>query len=165
MTLIDFTSYDDVRAALGVSQDEIKDTTLSLDLYAFNLTSELEGISLTLIPTFTTVTAIAVDERSAVQTRFFQTAKLFACYAVAKQLCTSLPMFAPKEQTDSKATLGRFAQDPYKATIARIVADYETNKARLATALEGLTPEVARVITSRPYFSVVSALVDPVTGA
>jgi len=165
MTLIDYTSYDDVRAALGVSQDEIKDTTLSLDLYAFNLASELEGISLTLIPAFTTVKAIPVDDRSAVQTRFFQATKLFASYAVAKQLCTSLPMFAPKDQTDGKASLGRFSADPYKATIARIVADYETNKARLELALEGLTPEVGRVVTSRPYFSVVSPLVDPVLGA
>jgi hypothetical protein len=165
MTLIEITSYDDVRAALGVSEDELKDTTLSLDLYAFNLTSELEGISLTLIPTFTQVKAIAAVDRTDVQTRLFQAAKLFATYAVAKQLCTSLPLFAPKEQTDGKASLGRFSSDPYKATIARITADYETAVTRVAAALEGLTPEVPRVITSRPYFSVVAALVDPVTGA
>ena len=45
MALLTYTTYDDIRAALGVSSDEIEDATLSLSLYELNLTSDLTGES------------------------------------------------------------------------------------------------------------------------
>ena len=32
--ITEYTTYDDVRAALGVSVDDLEDSTLALDLYA-----------------------------------------------------------------------------------------------------------------------------------
>lgn len=161
MALIDYTSYNDVRAALGVSVDEIDDATLSLDLYEFNLVSELEGISLTLIPDFL---GLPPTGRTAEQTRFYQSTKLFATYATAKLGTIALPMFSPKEQTDGKAGLVRFAQDPYKATIARVLQQYEAFKSKLEVAYAAVTPAAGAVVSTRPYFSVVTPAYDPVLG-
>lgn len=164
MALIDFISYDEVRAALGVSQDEIKDTTLSLNLYDFNLVSELESISLDLIAAYTAQVAATPSTWTAAQTRFVQATKLFAAYAVAKQLTVSLPMFGPKEQSDGKASLVRFAQDPYKATIASVVQQYETFKVKLAETFAAMQSTTATANVTREYFSVATPDSNPVLG-
>ena len=49
MPLTDYTSYDEVRAALGVSAEELEDETLQLDFYSISLTAELEDIADTLV--------------------------------------------------------------------------------------------------------------------
>lgn len=162
MALVDYTSFDDVRAALGVSEEEISDATLSLDLYAFNLESELQEVDALLTSDYGSLPDSA--SRTEAQTRFAQLVCLFATYAVAKQATISLPMFGPKEQTDGKAGVSRFAQDPYKVTSARILAQYETFRSKLEEAYEAIRPEAAATVTPRPYFSAVSATYDPVTG-
>jgi hypothetical protein len=165
MALIDFISYDEVRAALGVSQDEIKDTTLSLNLYDFNLVSELESISLNLIAAYMAQVAVTPSSSwTAAQTRFVQSTKLFAAYAVAKQLTVSLPMFGPKEQSDGKASLVRFAQDPYKATIASVVQQYETFRVKLAETYAALQSTTATANVTREYFSVATPDSNPILG-
>lgn len=160
MALVEFTSYDDIRAALGVSEDEIVDATLSLPLYEYNLTSELEEVSLTLIADFVALPAI----QSTTQRRFKEATVLFATYVVAKQLTTSLPLFSPKEISDGKAHTTRYAQDPYKATIASVLAQYEKGKARLATAYAALTAASAPTTTFRKYVSSALSSSDPVAG-
>lgn len=165
MALIDFISYDDVRAALGVSEDEITDATLSLNLYEFNLVSELESISLTLITDYETQKGASPSTWTDAQTRFHQAVQLFSAYAVAKQATISLPMFGPKEQTDGKAALVRFAQNPYKDTIAAVLAKYEAFKVKLEAAYGALTSTDAPTTTTRPYFVVAVPTYDPVTGS
>lgn len=164
MAMLDFISFDDIRAALGVSQDEITDATLSLDLYEFNLISELESISLTLVSVYAAQKETAPSTWTTDQTRLHQSIRLFSAYAVAKQATISLPMFSPKEQTDGKAGLVRFAQDPYKATIARVLQQYDLFKAKLEVAYGAILAVSATPTTQRPYFSVVSPSSDPVLG-
>lgn len=164
MAISDFISFDDVRAALGVSEDEIKDTTLSLDLYEYNLVSELESIDLTLISVYETQKESAPSTWTTEQTRFYQAVKLFSAYAVAKQATVSLPMFSPKEQTDGKAGVVRFALDPYKATIAAILKQYDAFREKLIKAFSDLNSNDTPVATMRPYIVVASPVSDPVTG-
>lgn len=164
MTITDFTSFDDIRAALGVSQDEIKDATLSLDLYEFGLITELDSISLLLINDYSALKGTPAASWTPVQKRFHQSLSLFASYAVAKQATIALPLFAPKEQSDGKATLGRFAVDPYKAVIARILAQYETTKAALQAAYAATTATATSASLIRPYLAVSNPSSDPVTG-
>jgi hypothetical protein len=164
MTLTDYVSFEEVRAALGVSEDEIKDATLSLDLYAFNLVSELEGISLTLVEDYAQQKVSPVEGWTPIQVRFHQAVRLFSAYAVAKQATISVPMFAPKEQTDGKASLGRWAQDPYKPMIASVLKQYEVFKVKLEAAYGAIQTTVSPTTVDRPYMSVVAPISDPVLG-
>lgn len=162
MALLTYTTYDDIRAALGVSSDEIEDATLSLSLYELNLTSEFEDIDLTLEETYATVAALS--SRTAVQDRFLQATRLFSTYAVAYQAATSLPLFSPKDISDGKATVSRYADSPYKEVIKRLEQLYGRYKARLEAAFSDATAGDAPSIVSRPYFNVAVPDSDPVTG-
>lgn len=164
MDLVDFVSFDDVRAALGVSKDEFTDATLSLDLYKFNLVSELESIDLTLIDAFLPLSESTPADLTAIETRFVQSVTLFSTYAVAKLATIALPMFGPKEKTDGKAGAVRFALDPYKATIARVLQQYDAFKAKLEAAFAATLSTTSAASVSRPYLSVVSPNSDPVLG-
>lgn len=48
MLITDYTTYDDVRAVLGVSTDELEDTTLALETYASALLLDLEDVDVAL---------------------------------------------------------------------------------------------------------------------
>jgi hypothetical protein len=164
MAVLDFTSYEDIRAALGVSVDEIEDTTISLDLYDQNLTVEFESISLTLIDDYTALSESGPSGWTAAEKRFIRFTNLFATYAVAHHLTDSLPMFSPKEVTDGKAAQVRFALDPFKATIASVTRRYDQYRANLVEAYEAIQAGSAAAVTVRPYFVVSTPSSDPVTG-
>lgn len=162
MALLTYTTYDDIRAALGVSSDEIEDATLSLALYELNLTSEFEDIDLSLESTYATVSALT--SRTDVQERFLQATRLFSTYAVAYQATTSLPLFSPKDITDGKAAFSRYADSPYKEVIKRVEQFYGKYKSRLEQALAANNAVSAPSIAYRPYLSVGVPTSDPVTG-
>lgn len=162
MQLVDFTSFDDIRAALGVASAELKDSTLSLGLYSNNLESEFAQIGSTLATDFSALPVEA--SRTDLQKTFARYVQLFATYVVAKQLTPSLPLFSPKEIGDGKATMTRYTLDPYKVTIQGVNAQYETYKALLITAFAGLTASAATALPTRPYFLGVPSSSDPVLG-
>lgn len=162
MALVDFTSHDDIRAALGVSEDEIEDATISLPLYENNLAVELDEIDLDLATDHATVKALVT--KTDAQNRFLRAAQLFATYAVAKQLTASLPLFSPKEISDGKASMVRFAQNPYKDTIAEVLRQYQANRVRLEKAYADINATTAAPTTVLPYLTVSSPDSDPVTG-
>lgn len=163
MALADFTSHDEIRAALGVSEEELEDATLSLPLYEFSLTAAFEEVSLTLVTSFKALPAVP-STWTAEQVRFNSAVRMFATYAVARHLTISLPLFSPKEISDGKAHTTRYAVDPYKATIKAILGEYETTKARLTSALAALTSSTTSVAPTRPWMLAVRPAVDPVTG-
>jgi hypothetical protein len=162
VALLTYTTYDDIRAALGVSSDEIEDATLSLSLYELNLTSEFEDIDTSIETDYATVAALS--SRTAVQDRFLQATRLFATYAVAYQATTSLPLFSPKDVTDGKAAFSRYADSPYKEVIKRVEQLYGKYKAKLEAAYAANNAGSAPSITPRPYFNVAVPDSDPVTG-
>lgn len=165
MALIDYTSFDDVRAALGVSEDELEDTTLSLDLYEFGLNEDLDDISTSLRSSFATVSQKAESERSVNEIRFFESVKMFATYSVARHLTVSLPLFSPKEITDGKAAAVRYAQDPYKKVIENIEARFERGRNRVAEALAALNSTSTSSRVPRIFFAKATPATDPVTGS
>lgn len=165
MALVDFVGFDDIRAALGVSSDELQNATLSLDLYEYNLVSELEAIDIPLASVYMALKGSAPSTWDDLQKRFYQAVRVFSAYAVAKQATVSLPMFGPKEKTDGKASVVRFALDPYKATIDAVLAQYEAARLRLIAAYAGLNATDAPPASTRPYLVVASPTYDPVTGS
>jgi hypothetical protein len=163
VALEDYTSQDEVRAALGVDSDELSDATLDLDMYYQYLLVELRSISATLLTDFATVVGIAEGSRSAAQAALFAAVKLFAPYAVAVFVLPSLPLLAQKALTDGKASVTRFSGEPYKDTSERVQAMYEKLRTDLITA-SGTYLGSSSVSSLRPFLSAVGLAVDPVTG-
>lgn len=155
-----YTTYHDIRAALGVSEEELDDGTLSLQLYEDHLLADLDEISINMRAVFSTV--LQADPQSDLQKRFLSYVRLFATYSVAKTLTTTLPMFGPKSIEDGKARMQRF-DSPYKDTIAAVGREYDKWKNRLQQAFQALG-ESGTTRTTRTYLSVVSPGSDPVTG-
>lgn len=162
--LTDYTTYDDVRSALGVSDEELADATLALESVYSHLLFDLEDVGLTLPDDYTAVAAIAEASRTTEQQRFYRATRLFSTLATARALAASLPLFGPKDISDGKATVSRFADAPYKATIAMVDKQFEQAKSRLEAAWAATTSSTATVV-SRPYIGSSKLSVDPVTGS
>lgn len=158
--ITEFTTYDDVRAAIGVSSDDIADETLALDLYAEYLDVELEEVADGVSAMY--ATCRSADTPSDDQTAFLKATRLFAVFAVAKQLTASLPLFAAKQVSDSKATVQRF-DNPYRDTIKNVGDQYSRMKTRLLRAFQGLSAS-SSTSTAKVYFAVVAPSTDPITG-
>ena len=161
MSLLAYTSCNDVRALLGVENDEITDETLTLEVYSSNLSSELDSIDVQLASKYQDVKLITASSRTAAETRFFNTCRLFAAYAVAKQACTSLPMFGPKEISDIKTTVARFSDSPYKETIKAVKANFDVYRTRLVEAYNAVATQGITLVT-RKYMLVSQPSTDPV---
>lgn len=164
MDLTDYTTYDDIRAALGVSGEELEDETLALEVYASGVSEDLYDISSTLTAVYTAIEAKAEGDRSDKEIRAYRMVRLFVVYSTAKQLGAALPMLAPKSVSDGKASMSRFAGEPYKEVLKRISEQYDLFRGRLIQALADLTSETT-VATTRTHFRVASPIYDPVTGA
>lgn len=163
MAVTDYTTFDDVRAALGVSAEELDDATLSLDLYTHSLALEMSGISAELPAAYATVLDKAESARSAVELQFFSAVKAFAPYAVAKQLASSLPLFAPKTITDGKATVTRDSSAPFTLTIESCKDNYDRFRSALEAAYSAYIGKTTTAVL-RPFFGASAPSSDPVTG-
>lgn len=161
MSLLNYTTYDDIRAALGVSDEELEDDVLGLQLYEDHLSFELSDVHPELAALHTSFESIAV--LTSAQERFMVACRGFATYAVARALTSTLPMFGPKSVEDGKARMERFA-DPYKATIEAVNKSYAAWKTRLEAAYGTLmstskpTVFVSYAVSATPTY-------NPITGA
>lgn len=161
MALLDYTTYADVRAALGVSEDELSDDTLALSLYSSNLKLELLEINSGFPALYATLKD--KDPRTSDEDLLYESTRLFATYSVAKQCCASLPMFGPKEVSDSKAAMVRFSDSPYKETAKQVYKQYEANKLRVVDAYR-IVAVASGTRTQRVFMAVSQPTNDPVTG-
>lgn len=161
MALSDYTTPADVRAVLGVSDNELEDSIMELDVYSFNLNSELRGVHSTFMTKHAEVKAVEEATRTDSQKEFMEATLLFSTYAVAKQLTSSLPMFAPKDIADSKALAGRFSDSPYRDTAKKVCEGYDLNRGRLQAALTVLGTGAGSV-PKRTLFAVSSPDTDRV---
>lgn len=164
MLVTDYTTCAEIRAALGVSDDELEDVTIQLPMYSNMLEMELEEVAVTLPATYTTVSALTVKTDD--QARFLNAAHLFATYAVAKQLTVSLPLFSPEQLTDGKAAFKRSSQgNPYALVIEAVTKDFSRFKKRLEQLFAVVNSSTASNTVMRNLMSVSSPSYDPVTGA
>ncbi len=160
-----YTSPDDIRAVLGVSDEELEDATISLPVYALTLEAELRDIGPSLPADLEVVRDKDSGLRTDDETWMLKAAQLFITFSIARQLTTGLPLFSPKEITDSKASVVRFASNPYADTIAMVRDQFAVNQARLSTAYKVVKTASASVASLPSYLLVVTPAVDPVTGA
>lgn len=165
MALLDYTTYDDIRAILGVSTDELEDGTISLSVYEFGLSSDIRSVSRTLVADHAIVAAIPESSWTDTQREFMEGMSLFCTFSVARQLLTSLPLFSPKELGDGKATQVRYSDNPYKEVIRRVEAGFDKYRLELEAVYAEIKSSSAAARTDRIFMIVSSPTTDPVTGA
>lgn len=161
MALTAYTSYADVRAALGVTPKDLSDETLGLPYYEDSLVEGLDSVHSSLITAFDEATAAA--PQSPAQSRLIRSFRVLATLIAARAAIPALRMAAPQQVTDGKAALTRF-NDPLSDLTRALDDKYNQAKVRAEEALALLTvastPSVPRV-----WFSAVTPSADPVTGA
>ncbi len=164
MAITTYTAYSDVRAVLGVSQNELSDATLGLSVYELNLKAEFRLIGSGIPALFATVSsAVEAGTATDAEVVFYETTQLFSTYAVAKQLGSSLPLFSPKEMSDGQSMMQRFGVNPYQTTLDKVAEMYNRARDSLASAYATLDNS-STSSTLRTYMRVSTPSSDPVTG-
>jgi hypothetical protein len=166
MALTVYCEPDEIRAALGVNEDELSNTVLNLPVYSIGLIRELNKVSVSLPVAFSVEEAVAEETRTDLGQALMDATRLFAVYATARQVGVSLGVMAPKDIGDGKATLSRFSDSPYRDTLARIDAMYAATKASLLDALNSYNNTTEGTASTVPYtfFKASIRSFDPVTG-
>lgn len=163
MALTDFTTYDEVRAALGVSSTELTDSVLAQAQWAFQGLLDLEDINSALPDMYTTISGIAQGSRTTAQQRYFDLTRIFMTYAIAKSLLGALPLFSVQKLTDGKAEFDRFA-DAYKDVADAILGMFNSLRYRLGAAYQALVPGATVDTAYTSTFTIAVGLgTDPVT--
>ena len=121
MALNPFTSADQVRSVLGVSDEEIADTTLDLLVYEQNLKFHLDSVDATARTQFQTVDDIVLAARTATQQKLWEATMLFSTYVVAVQVGKSMSLSTPKSITDGKAAVTRFSDSPFRQLMEELL--------------------------------------------
>jgi len=173
MSLLTYvSSYEDIRALLGVSSDELADSTMELRVFERSMIEGFYDIDITLdlaqgtvLAAFAVVSAIANASRTSNQQSLFANVQSYATYYVAGDLASTLPQFSPKTITDGKAMVQRHADSGYRDTLAGIAI----GKARAGSRLKrAYTLSVGGTVTAATVFDGLLISVpdsDPVTGS
>ena len=160
MPITDYAAYDEIRAVLGVSDEELEDATLALPMYEKLLNMELLDISEDLPTLYASITANPAA--TAQEKKLLDVVSVFSAFAISKHLLTSLPLFAPKRITDGRAETDRVT-DPFEDVRQGVNFTYGILKGRIQTlllAIEGVSSQPA----ARVYSSSAGLYVNPVTG-
>lgn len=159
MALIDYTTYAEIRAVLGVSDEELEDADLALPIRNLELEMAFDEVSPNLLDFYDI--ALAANPKSPSQRRLVRAVPVFAAYAVAIRLLASLPLFAPKKITDGRAEFERIA-DPYKHLREELGLALDNVIGIIKDALEDLG-EIGPTLSPQ-LFAMSSRTLDPVTG-
>lgn len=165
MAITTYTSYNEIRAVCGMSTDELPDTDLALEIYANALSIAMRGVNLPdsvdpgngpLINLFTTISGMSTG-RTDKQQQLYDLTRMFATYAVADEVLSSIAMRAVKAISDSKATLTRFSGDQTYTSTQQTI-QIKLNDAKIK--LENLTVTEVYPLT---FMGVASPDTDVVT--
>ena len=160
LSLSDFFTPDEVRAALGVSNLELEDATLDLDMYLRHLEIELLQYGQNIISDF--YTTVSLPAPTAADQLFTSLVKQFSLYSVAVLVAESSPNFSPRNITDGKGGFIRHS-DSYKEVLARVTARMQQAGDRLSTAYKTYLGS-SKIVVVPTLFEPVTPSFDPVTG-
>lgn len=158
MALTAYTSYDNVRAALGIPAKELADATLALSLYVNSLELALVAVDTDMITDFTT----ASGQSTVASLAFVKSLNNFAAYYVA-QMCSSLLL--TKSVTDGKAGFIRQSDRGYLDAMARLDRESSRASADLRTKYDAYAGTSTAVVVPPTFLGVSTPSTDPVTGA
>ncbi len=165
MAVTDYTTYDDIRAALGVSTTELPDSVLATPQWGLMLPIDFEEVNAGIPDLYATISAISAGSRTKQQQRFYDLCRLFATYSISNNLLASLPLFSVWKLSDGKADFQR-QRDIYEETVDGVMALFNTTRLRMSAAFVLLDSSEAQFTTTLAAISVGATLgSDPVTGA
>lgn len=162
MPFSDYTAPDTVRSVLGISAEEVEDTSIDNPVYLTGLLESLYDVHPSLADDYLATRSVA--SRSTDQNRFLLLVQTYCSYTVALQMIPSLPMSAPKEVKDGKAAITRI-DNPYANLRVNVATSMSYFKDRLLLAYKLLFP--ARLLPTKAVrVNIISVPVgfDPVTG-
>lgn len=134
ITITDYTSYDAVRAVLGVSEFEITDTQLALPIYASALQRILRGTTNSAgksLYTFFDEILYDLSPTEAEDTLLGLIRELSA-YVVAEACLPGLSLAAYKSESDGKANVTRFSAE---ATFLSVSNNIQTQISKLKSEI------------------------------
>lgn len=165
MSLAPYTTNDDVRGVLGLSNEELVDETLRLSIYELNLVSALKKVGANILTDFGVVVDISPATRTATQAAFHDALVLYAPYAVALQLGGALPLIAPKLISDGKASMSRFSEAPFQQMLGRLQVDHDRYLNDLIEAYAGYSGSTVNELDIPNLFQTSVSAIDRVTDA
>jgi hypothetical protein len=165
--ITEYTTYDTIRAVLGVSAKEAKDATLALPVFETQFLLEMSDVDAgggQVMAQYATIKAMT-SGRSADQQRLFDIVGMLAAYSVARQLLTGAPLAVPQRITDGKASIERFDTENFDKVRDGVTGTYGQLMRRLKAVLLVLVPTAnVPVAATRTMISSVGLGADPVTG-
>lgn len=167
MSLTTYCEFDEVRSALGVNSIELSDTVLGLPVYEMGLVRELNRVSTSLNAAFSTIHSKFPVDRTLLEASLHDAVRLFCVYAAAKQVGVSLANFAPKDVGDGKATISRYAGQPFNDVIDGVSELYSALRTEMRSAYEAFSSTSTNVSASTmptTFFRAGKRGYDPVTG-
>lgn len=161
MAITDYTTSTSIRAALGVSDDEIENATIEDDIYSVQLDEALYELSPDLAADYVTVKAGTQTPQAV---RFVKLVNTWCTYRVANDLLATVRMFAPQTIKADKDEATRVA-DPYKdlrETVSQLLSRFALSILTVyADLFPAQLPPVPKVTINLVS---VSLPLDPVTG-
>jgi hypothetical protein len=156
--LTDYTSYDSVRAVLGVTSRIFPDTVLASEIYDLALRADLVEVGQGVDPDSDLDADFLALEDTA--TDFYSAVRLFAAHSVAFRALPAMPELSPTFMGDSKASVKKD-----QAAVARNVTGAYLKFRRRLVVMYAEFLEVGAPEVSQPsLMSVSSPDFDPVTG-
>lgn len=168
MSLTTYCDYSEIRSALGVNDIELSDLVLGLPVYEMGLIRELNRLSTSLNAAFLVIYLKPPSNRTTSEAELHDSVRLFSVYAAAKQVGVSLANFAPKDVGDGKATISRYAGEPFEKVLSGIDDYYSALRGELRTLYETYSSSASTTTAStKPstFFVASKRGYDPVTGA
>jgi hypothetical protein len=160
-----YTSFDTIRATLGVSAKEsfLTDAQVGGAGAEDALHVALTSISGDLPQTYADIQDIEHNQRTPAQRQLSSRVRAFAPLCVARYVATALPM-AARVISDGKASVSRFSDGPYRDALAALETAYHVARDNLAAAVELLEGRPVPAPSSPTLLVGARASVDRVTG-
>jgi hypothetical protein len=161
MALTDYTSYAEIRAALGIASLEVRDNVLALPLYERLLQFELKDISPTIEAAY-----LALGEEGSLsdpELTFYSAMQVYAAYAVAYRLTDVIEMSSFQKIQDSKTAFTRKVD--YNEVRLNVAKGLSQALTRLVEAYNEITPTIEATIPTLLPMTGVGLGTDPVTDA
>lgn len=176
MSVIDYTTYDSIRATMGVDKFEITDEVLSSPFLSAGLNRILSSVSGTFAPdteertlaehhahiTALVATPILEDpddpeiipQPTQAQKDLLETIEAYATYVVAGEVVVTLPMAAPKTKSDGKSSATRFSSEAtFRDVISSVRYGAMALRDSLIVSLGGRVSSLTYVVAGKPTFN------------